>query len=274
MLSITLFQSGLRGGYSGFLLLISLGLVFQVCTGAQQEIPVAGAEKTAGSSLSGSWGAKRVLMIGDSLTVGGFGESMQGYLLRRFGRTNVAIYASCGSSPEQWLRSEPEFITKCGYREQTPQSTVLYESEDGKPPPPTVTPKVEDLITLLHPTTVIVQLGTNWMDDLLPDSTDDEAKHRQILDRFVAAIHSDPNSVRQIIWITPPDSSHYSSQVQRAVQDLIKSAAEKHSFPIIDSSRLTHYVPGKSGGDGIHYNREEAKQWASLVTRALDKMLR
>src|SRR5580700_5191099 len=40
-------------------------------------------------------GAVRVLMIGDSMTVGGFGESMQDYFLRRFGRNNVAVYAAC-----------------------------------------------------------------------------------------------------------------------------------------------------------------------------------
>ena len=264
-----------RGRPARFFLLISLGLVFQACTGTQEDIPVANEERTPASGFFGLWSPKRVLMIGDSLTVGGFGDSMQDYLLKRFGHDDVAIYASCGSSPEQWLRSQPEYITKCGYREQTPQSTVLYDSVDGKRPPPAVTPKLEDLVALMHPTTVIIQLGTNWMDDLSLHSVEDEVKHSQILDRFIAAIHSEPpGSVRQIIWITPPDSSHYSSQVQQAVQDLIKTAAERDSFDIIDSSRLTHYVPGKSGGDGIHYNREEAQQWASLVTQQLDRLIR
>src|SRR6516225_7283507 len=67
----------------------------------------------------------RVLMLGDSMSVGGFGEALQDYLLRRFGRNNVAVFASCGSSPEHWLRSGPKFVTKCGYREQTPRSSIL-----------------------------------------------------------------------------------------------------------------------------------------------------
>jgi hypothetical protein len=199
---------------------------------------------------------------------------MQDYFLRRFGRNNIAVYAACGSSPEQWLRSGPEFLTKCGYREQTPQRAILYDFVDGKPPQPVVTPKLEDLIGSLRPTTLIVQLGTNWMDDMLGSSVGDESNYRQILDRFVAAVREGPNTVRQIIWITPPDSSRYSSEVQRSVRELIKSAAQKYSFQMIDSSSMTHYVRGRSGSDGVHYNSEEAKQWAGLVTRELDQLLR
>ena len=74
-------------------------------------------------------------------------------------------------------------------------------------------------------------------------------------------------------WITPPDSSRYSKTVETRVQNLITGAAEKDSFEIIDSSRMTHYVPGKSGGDGVHYNSAAAKEWANQVTRELDGML-
>jgi hypothetical protein len=93
-------------------------------------------------SVSGS----RVLMVGDSMTVGGFGEAMQDYLLRRFGSGNVAVYASCGSSPEHWIRSGPNFVTKCGYREQTPRSSILRDFQNGKQPEPAITPKLEDLV--------------------------------------------------------------------------------------------------------------------------------
>jgi hypothetical protein len=32
----------------------------------------------------------------------------------------VAFFASCGSSPENWLQNERVFHTRCGYREKTP----------------------------------------------------------------------------------------------------------------------------------------------------------
>ena len=215
-----------------------------------------------------------ILMVGDSLTVGGFGEAVEAYLLQRFGSNNVALFACCGSSPEHWVRSGPDFITKCGYREQTPRSSVLYDFERGKRPRRVLTPKLENLVAKYHPRTVIVQLGTNWMDGMHSNPAKDESTYGEILDRFVAAIHSGPDTVRKIIWITPPDSSRYSRAVQTRVTNLIKTASRRHSFEIIDSSRLTHYVRGRSGGDGVHYNRSAAQEWANRVTRELDSMLR
>jgi hypothetical protein len=220
-------------------------------------------------SVSGS----RVLMVGDSMTVGGFGEAMQDYLLRRFGSGNVAVYASCGSSPEHWIRSGPNFVTKCGYREQTPRSSILRDFQNGKQPEPAITPKLEDLVEAFHPTTVIVQLGTNWMDGMAPESAAGQSSYSKILDRFVAAVHSAPNTVRRIIWITPPDASLYSREVKTSVTNLIKAAAQRDVFATIDSDSMTHYTPGKSGGDGVHYNSEEAKQWAGRVVRELDWMM-
>jgi hypothetical protein len=51
-------------------------------------------------------------MIGDSLSVGGFGEAVREHLEHEFGRQNVAFFASCGSSPESWLQNEPVFHTR------------------------------------------------------------------------------------------------------------------------------------------------------------------
>jgi hypothetical protein len=215
----------------------------------------------------------RVLMIGDSMTVGGFGEAMQDYLVRRFGSSNVALYASCGSSPEHWLRSGPSFTTKCGYRQLSFGLSILRDFQNGKQPEPTVTPKLEDLVGTFHPTTVIVQLGTNWMDGMAPESAIGQSSYSKILDRFVAAVHSEPNTVRRIIWITPPDASLYSREVKASVTNLIKAAAQRDLFVTIDSNSMTHYIPGKSGSDGVHYNSEEAKQWANRVVRELDWML-
>jgi hypothetical protein len=241
-------------------LFVSLGILLQSCVGTQDS--------------AGSRSALRVLMVGDSLTVGGFGDAMHDYLLRRFGSKHVAVYASCGSSPEQWLRSGPDFTTKCGYREQTPQATVLYDFHNGRRPRPFLTPKLEDLVAKYHPKTVIVQLGTNWMDGMSSRRANAKPGYDEILDRFVAAIRSNPNTVQKIIWITPPDSSRYSRAVQTRVKDLITAAAARQSFETIDSSRMTHYVHGKSGSDGVHYNGAAAQDWANRVMRKLDRMLR
>jgi hypothetical protein len=206
----------------------------------------------------------KILMIGDSLSVGGFGDTVREHLVREFGPQNVAFFASCGSSPESWLENERVFYTKCGYREKTPTTDVYSDYHKGKRPPQMATPKIETLIERYKPTIVIVQLGTNWMDQTL---SDDYIRH--ILAQFVAAVHS--NGKRRMIWIGPPDSARF-TKVQNRIYRLIQQSVPRGD-PVIDSRRFTRYVMGKTGGDGIHYNRESGEAWAKPVNASLDQIL-
>lgn len=210
----------------------------------------------------------RVLMIGDSLSVAPFGETVQQHLARKFGPQNVAAYASCGSSPEHWLQGEPGFYTKCGYRESTPdRMPMLRDWTNGKQPKPTLTPKLETLVRRHQPTLVLVQLGTNWMDRDVSD-----AEISSFLSRFIRAARG--SSAGQIIWIAPPDSSSISSKAQARIHRLIQQGAKRDGFEVIDSRQLTHYVPGKTGGDGVHYNKEASRAWGARINRSLDVKLR
>jgi hypothetical protein len=209
-------------------------------------------------------GPPKVLMIGDSLSVGGFGDAIREHLEQQFGRQNVAFFASCGSSPENWLQEEKVFYTRCGYREKTPTSDMYRDYHNGKKPPPVATPKLETLVDRYKPTIVIVQLGTNWMDQSLSDDA-----IRGVLARFISAVHA--GGTRKLIWIGPPDSSRF-SKVQNRIYRLIQQSVPRGD-PVIDSRRFTRYVTGKTGGDGIHYNRESGEAWARPVNASLDQIL-
>ena len=203
-----------------------------------------------------------VLMIGDSLSVGKFGEVVQAHLaLRR----RVAAYASCGSSPEHWLAGEPDFFTKCGYRERTSTSDIYSDFVNGRSPRPTRTPKLADLVRKHKPTILVVQLGTNWMDRSLTDE-----QMSDYLARFVDEARR--GTVDKIIWIAPPDSARL-RRVQGRVHQLLRRAASRKNFDLIDSRNVTHYVMGKTGGDGIHYNSESSEAWARGIQRELDAKL-
>ena len=208
-----------------------------------------------------------VLMIGDSMSVGGFGDALQEYLQRNYGR--VALYASCGSSPESWLRGET-FVTKCGYRARTPSSSEFTDYGNGHKPTPTLTPKLEDLLRYHTPSVVIIQLGTNWMDGLESKSFAAEApKYRAIMERFAEPLQS-ARSVKQIFWIPPPDSSRYSTATQQHVEELICKAAEKYHYVVVKNALpMTHYIAGHTGSDGVHYRKEDAYAWAEKVERFL-----
>ncbi len=241
-------------------------LAFALCVGcfllATNGAAVAPTKRSAAPAPA----ATRVLMIGDSLSAGPFGEAVQQHLARKFGPQNVAAYAACGSSPENWLADEPEFYTKCGYRESTPDKPPVFRDFiGGKPPRPTRTPKVESLVRRHQPTVVVVQLGTNWMDRNLTD-----AEISRFLKRFVSGARGE--TVRQIIWIAPPDSSAL-RKLQGRVHRLLQEGAARDGFQVIDSRQMTHYVPGQTGVDGIHYNTESSRAWAAKINTALDSRL-
>lgn len=215
---------------------------------------------------------RRVLMIGDSLSVGPFGQEMQHFLIEKFGESRVYLLASCGSSPEHWLGSEPEFVSKCGYRVKTPRQYLLGEYEKGRKPAPFPTPKLEHILARTHPDLVLVQLGTNWF-ELFEQGASHEVTERLegIVERFVATLFS-MDSKPQLVWITPPDSARF-RKVQGAVTELLQRAARRWRFTCIDSSALVQYVPGQSGGDGVHYASAAAEKWASGVKGCLLKLL-
>jgi len=203
-----------------------------------------------------------ILMVGDSLSVGKFGEVLQAHLALKH---RVAAYASCGSSPEHWLSAEPAFYTKCGYRERTSNSDVFSDFVNGHAPAPRLTPKLANLVRKHRPTILVVQLGTNWMDRSLTDE-----QVNSYVDRFVEEARRGP--VEKIVWITPPDSSRL-RKTQGRIHRLIQQAARRRGFEIIDSRNATHYVMGKTGGDGIHYNSEASEAWAHGIQRELDRKI-
>ena len=200
-----------------------------------------------------------ILMIGDSLSVGKFGEAVQIHLALKH---RVAAYASCGSSPEHWLAAEPAFITKCGYRQRTSDSDIFTDGGNGRAPRPTRTPKLADLVRKHKPTILVVQLGTNWMDRNLSDE-----QMTNYADRLVDEARR--GTVEKIVWIAPPDSSRL-RKVQGRVHQLLRRVATRKHFDIIDSRNVTHYVMGRTGGDGIHYNSESSEAWARAIQRDLD----
>src|ERR1044072_113104 len=132
-----------------------------------------------------------ILMIGDSLSVGKFGEVIQMHLALKH---RVAAYASCGSSPEHWLASEPAFIPKCGDRQRTSASDLFTGWVNGRAPRPPRTPKLADLVRKHKPTILVIQLGTNWMDRNLSDE-----QMSDYLSRFVEEARR--GTVEKIVWI-------------------------------------------------------------------------
>jgi hypothetical protein len=94
-----------------------------------------------------------------------------------------------------------------------------------------------------------------------------EEQMNEYLNRLVDEARRGP--VEKIVWIAPPDSARL-RKVQGKVHQILRRAAARKKFEIIDSRNVTHYVTGKTGGDGIHYNTESSEAWARAIQRDLD----
>lgn len=205
----------------------------------------------------------KVMLVGDSLSVGGFGDAMQETLQRRFGKDAVCVFASCGSSPEDWTKGG--FVTRCGYRQTTPTQAMLHEYHDGKRPRPVKTPRLRDIMARYRPEIVIVQLGTNWMDKLAEPRHPSEAHYRGIIRDFIReARRNDPSA---IFWVLPPASAAYPAAVHEEVERWINEESRKLDFYTVNSRTLTApYRRGSTGGDGVHYSDSAGAAWARGVS--------
>ena len=215
----------------------------------------------------------KVMLIGDSLSVGGFGDVMENLLLKKYGSQQVAIFASCGSSPEDWLSGN--FVTNCGYRQTTPGGgTMLLEYQNGVRPRPVKTPKVRALLGRYRPEIIIVQQGTNWMDALAATARPDAARYRRIIAEFIKELRRG-NPAVTIFWVLPPASSKYPPRVHEEVDGWINEASRKMGFYTINSRALTKaYRDGRTGGDGVHYTDAAGGSWARGVYGKFDKALK
>ncbi len=211
----------------------------------------------------------RVLVVGDSLTVGPFGTRMQEWLHTNLGAHRVFIYGSCGCSPEHLLAANPPFVSPCGYRETTPQTRRLEVGRGGRPPARVTAPKIESLIAKHRPEVVILQLGTNHFDTLAQEGRAAIPKLEVIYDDFSRALRRPGSSVRMVIWITPPDSAKFPAWVEQEMNRIITMNNRKHHYGTIISK--TKYVNGVTGSDGVHYNDKGAELWINPILPQLDR---
>ncbi len=202
-----------------------------------------------------------LLYIGDSLSVGDFGDELQKVFLKGIGASRLVMVASGGSSVHSWMSEFPAYVTRCGYRETRTGVNIL----DPKSGPTYSTPKIETMLNGFKPEILAIQLGTNHFDAIQEGGTKCLPAQKKLFESFADTIVKNGTSLKLVIWITPPDSSRFSPEIQTAVWDIIQDVCRTHKFEIIDSRKYTRYVMGKSGSDGVHYGGEDCVKWAACV---------
>lgn len=216
---------------------------------AQESSPVAAG---AGASPVNIGPGTKVLEIGDSHTVGTFGDELDSKL--RGTGAQVATYASAGASPNWFVNGTP---TKYGYSERHTdgsKSTTPYGQSHA-------TPKLEQLIAKEKPSVIVVNLGANFR-----GASSSGIKHEVSSIGEIAKKHGIP-----VVWVGPPKSAKDNgnpSSLQNFDQQM-KSAVAPYGTYVSSAPFIPKYV----GSDGIHFGGAEgnkiARNWADGVFNAI-----
>ena len=199
----------------------------------------------------------RVLHIGDSHTVGIYGQEMDKHL--RSTGAKVATYGSAGSSPKWWITGQ---TTRSGFFSRDGEEKTTRPAKWNDPHP---TPKLKALLEQFRPNVVVFSLGANL---IAATPTAIERQMREIAE--MAKTYG-----TEIIWIGPPDGreSKKPTSKQNELYNTLERVAKDYG-DFIDSRPLTEYPA--SGGDGVHYWGAEgsrvAKGWAEDVFEQIQSL--
>lgn len=187
---------------------------------------------------------KKVMIIGDSQTVGIYGTKMDE--LVRGTKAKVVTFASCGSSPEWWFNGHS---TTCGY-----WTKDISGKENRKNENPT--PLINDLLKKEKPDIVIITMGGNMMKGAT------QANVTEQVDKIGKAV---TDSGAKLFWVGPPkyDPSKRSPEQLETFYSYLRNSVPEHGT-LVDSRP---YIDKYSGPDGYHYwgkeGKKQAEKWAT-----------
>jgi hypothetical protein len=259
----------------------AISLVVLACLGT---VKLAGAQTPVsvqqhGPYASGSDSAAVILILGDSLSLCGFGKRLDEHFRKspQVARATFT-YMACGTNPLSWLKEKPytTIKTHCGFWsiESVSGSLRPAEFEDvygmrrHSSPKAYPVPKLDDLLAQLHPEVLILQTGGNLF-DLFPDKKTARPERRaaalkNYITPFVASAVASTSSLRKIYWVSSPTSG----RVSKSVQDFIVEEVRAYLGPlgtVIDSRNLLSYPYRHTQPDHEHFVGEDMNLWADKV---------
>ncbi len=223
----------------------------------------------------------RVLILGDSLALCGFGKGLDSRLRTLPQVESVSTYMACGSVPTTWLMSGPlaNARTSCGFwsieggRGQ-PLAEVrdTFGMEKGRRPGTYTVPKLEHLSETLQPDILVMQNGTNLLSLFSDGQTILPARHgsqiRSYMSPFVQQLAQRVHSLRKVYWVAPP----VTERVSKDVQDFLFKRMDAYASPLIEfiDSRLLISHPYRNPmADKEHFIGKDMEVWAEKVFKKI-----
>ncbi len=221
----------------------------------------------------------RVLVLGDSLALCGFGKALDSKLRTNQNVASVSTIMACGVVPASWLKTGPYaniktpcgFWTiegKCGTASSPVESKDIYGMTRGHKPAPHLVPKIESLFETIDPDILIMQCGTNLLSmfsdgkTLIP--TRHDSQMRANLVPFRNCVSTLPRSLKRIYWVAPPVSGRYTPAIQDFLVDKLSLYGEQ-VWRVVDSRNLLTYPYKGLMPDKEHFVGKDMTAWAEAV---------
>ena len=225
-----------------------------------------------------------VLILGDSMSLEGFGKRLDQRLRDDPHIGAVHTYMACGTHPLSWLKSKPYSTIKtfCGYwsiesMAGTSKTREINEAANyGSKRVGRFVPKLETLLDSVKPDVLIMQSGNNFFSFFNDRKTIQEELHtKQIklyVSPFMTYMATQPTSLKKVYWVTPPQAGKVTDEIQSFVHDQIR-AQTRSLATLIDSRTVTHFPYKIMSADKEHFEGQEAYDWADAVFGLVTKDL-
>jgi pSer/pThr/pTyr-binding forkhead associated (FHA) protein len=217
----------------------------------------------------------RILILGDSLSLCGFGKRLDQKFRNDPQVQSVFTYMACGTHPLSWIKEKPYATVKtyCGFwsiESSTGQPKEMEDTYGMKPgyvPKPHPVPKVEDLLEALHPDILVMQCGTNLFSLFESRTTVQPVKDGPMVRHYITPFLNAARkcmSLRKIYWVAPPTSGRSPVAIQDFVFGETRSCADWLAT-VIDSRPLVSYPYHQMEPDHEHFMGTDMTQWADRI---------
>lgn len=230
----------------------------------------------------------RMLYLGDSMSLGGFGDQLDRQLRLDPVVSQLHTYLACGVFPLSWTLIPPyaNIRTGCGFCSMEPSPYPwaprrfmdTYGKPSGHVPSSHRVPKIEHLLQSVKPEVLVVQLGNNFFSCFKDKRTIQQGYHRKYIRSltipFLKLLIAESSSLKRIYWVTPPQAGSVSREIQDFVYREIEYCCGDFAS-LIDSRTITRYPYRVMDSDHEHFWGDEAVSWANEVhTRIIGDLLR
>ena len=205
--------------------------------------------------------APRVLFLGDSMSMGAFGKTVDAKL--RAAGYDVYTYVAGGATPYYWLSRYAPIASDIGFWKKTPSGEQRVRTVKA-------VPKVEPLIEACNPDIVVIQTGVNLYSTLRSKRRTREGNVEEVESLCRNMASAVTQGGRRCYWIAPPQShaERYPVELQKEMGSLMKRVVGRYGR-VFDSRKVTKFTDPYPKTDGIHYGPTEARQWANHVASDL-----